>query len=137
MSPRFGTFALALLLAACSAPRPAPVVDRGPAQPAPPPVVPAAPAPEPAKPLPTHTVKRGETLVSIALQHGLDYRELAAWNGITNLAKLSVGQVLVLAPPPAMAGTAAAPLGTTPLAPGPGAPIATPLVSAGPRTRPR
>jgi lipoprotein NlpD len=133
MSPRFAACALALLLAACSAPRPAPVVDRGPAQPAPP-VVSAAPAPEaaPEKPLPTHTVKRGETLVSIALQHGLDYRELAAWNGITNIAKLSVGQVLVLAPPPAMAGKPGGPLGTTPLAPTPGAPIATPLVSGGP-----
>ena len=32
----------------------------------------------------THAVKRGETLVSIALQYGLDYRELAAWNNITN-----------------------------------------------------
>ena len=134
MSARLAACALALAVAACSAPRPAPVIDRGPAQPAPPPVVAAPQVPEPAppKPLPTHTVKRGETLVSIALQHGLDYRELAAWNGITNLARLSVGQVLVLAPPPGMAGTPAAPLGTTPLAPGPGAPVATPLVSAGP-----
>jgi len=134
MRARGAAWALTLLLAACAAPRPAPVVDRGPAQPAPPPAASAPQAPEavPAKPLPTHTVKRGETLVSIALQYGLDYRELAAWNGITNLARLSVGQVLVLAPPPAMAGTPAAPLGTAPLAPGPGAPIATPLVSAGP-----
>ena len=134
MRARAAACALALLLSACAAPRPAPVVDRGPAAQEPPPVVSAEPTPEPVapKPLPTHTVKRGETLVSIALQHGLDYRELAAWNGITNLARLSVGQVLVLAPPPAMAGKPGAPLGTTPLAPGPGAPVATPLVSAGP-----
>jgi lipoprotein NlpD len=134
MSRHHAACVLALLLAACAAPRPAPVVDRGPVQPAPPPVVSGAPAPEPLpeKPLPTHTVKRGETLVSIALQHGLDYRELAAWNGITNLQRLSVGQVLVLAAPPAMAGKPGGPLGTTPLAPGPGAPVATPLVSAGP-----
>ncbi|HET9471339.1 MAG TPA: LysM peptidoglycan-binding domain-containing protein, partial [Usitatibacter sp.] len=123
MSARRAALALALVLGACAAPRPAPVVDRGPAQPAPPPEVsaPQVPEPAPAKALPTHTVKRGETLVGIALQHGLDYRELAAWNGITNLARLSVGQVLVLAPPPAMGGPAAPP-GATPLAPGPGAP---------------
>ena len=78
-----------------------------------------APAPEP-RPVPTHTVKRGETLVGIALQYGLDYRELAAWNLIVNPNVLSVGQVLVLAAP---AGTRPyAPPVTTPLA-GPGAPI--------------
>jgi lipoprotein NlpD len=80
-------------------------------------------------------VKRGDTLVSIALANGLDYRELAAWNGITNLSALRVGQVLVLAPPPGMTGKpttapgGAAPPGAQPV---PGAPIATPLVSPGP-----
>jgi lipoprotein NlpD len=114
---------LILLLAGCAARRPAPVTEREPLPAAPPAEAPApAPAPEP-KPIPTHTVKRGETLVSIALQYGLDYRELAAWNGITNPAKISVGQVLVLAAPPGMAGEPATPpgaVGTTPLAmPGP------------------
>ncbi|HET7380396.1 MAG TPA: transglycosylase SLT domain-containing protein, partial [Gaiellales bacterium] len=47
----------------------------------------------------THTVKRGETLVGIALQYGLDYRELAAWNNITNPNVISPGRVLVLAAP--------------------------------------
>jgi lipoprotein NlpD len=68
-------------------------------------------------------VKRGETLVSIALQYGLDYRELAAWNGITNPAKISVGQVLVLAAPSGMGAqpaTPPGPVGATPLnVPGP------------------
>jgi lipoprotein NlpD len=82
---------------------------------------PVAEAPKPPeKPIPTHTVKRGETLVSIALQYGLDYRELAAWNNITNLNVLSTGQVLVLA----------APAGTVP--PVAAGPVATPLVTAGP-----
>ena len=63
-----------------------------------PPPEPEKPAP---KPVPTHTVKRGETLVGIALQYGLDYRELAAWNNIANLNVISVGQVLVLGAPPA------------------------------------
>jgi lipoprotein NlpD len=129
---------VALVLAGCAASRPAPVVDRGP-----PPPVAATPAPTPAppaqapaeKPLPTYTVKRGDTLVSIALANGLDYRELAAWNGITNVSALRVGQVLVLAAPPGMAGRpATAPGAATPPAgqPVPGAPIATPLVSPGP-----
>ena len=62
--------------------RPPPVV-------APPP--PAREAGSQRSPLPTHTVKRGETLVGIALQYGLDYRELAAWNNITNLNVISRG----------------------------------------------
>ncbi|HEX6634517.1 MAG TPA: LysM domain-containing protein, partial [Usitatibacter sp.] len=66
---RLALAALALVLAGCAAPRPAPVIDRGP----PPVAAPAAPAAPPEeKPLPTHTVKRGETLVGIALQYGLD-----------------------------------------------------------------
>jgi lipoprotein NlpD len=113
--------ALILLLAsACATRAPAPVVER-----VPPPVTPApAPSPPPVaerppeKPIPTHTVKRGETLVSIALQYGLDYRELAAWNSITNLNVVGVGQVLVLAAP----GGAAAPA----------VPVTTPLIAAGP-----
>ncbi len=107
------------LLAACAARSPAPVVDRGP-QPGPPPVV-AAPTPAPpepaAQPIPTHVVKRGETLVGIALQYGLDYRELAAWNNIVNPNVLAVGQVLVVA----------APVGTKPYAP-----VTTPLAMSGP-----
>jgi len=110
---------VALLLAGCAARQPAPVVDRLPAAPvAPATEAPAAPEPAAEKPMPSHVVKRGETLVGIALQYGLDYRELAAWNNITNLNVIGVGQVLVLAAP----GSAAPPSGpvTTPLAqPGP------------------
>jgi lipoprotein NlpD len=107
-----------LMLAGCAARRPAPVVERAPL-PAPPPAA-ETPAPPPAeKPVATHTVKRGETLVGIALQYGLDYRELAAWNNITNPNLISPGQVLVLAGP---AGTA----------PAIAAPATTPLAAAGP-----
>jgi len=109
----------ALLLASCAARAPAPVSDRGPA-PAAPPVaeVPPAPADAQPRPVPTHVVKRGETLVGIALQYGLDYRELAAWNNITNPNVLSTGQVLIVAAPPSAkpyADVAAGPV-TTPLA---------------------
>ncbi|QJR15404.1 peptidoglycan DD-metalloendopeptidase family protein [Usitatibacter palustris] len=116
--------ALAILaLAGCASRQPAPVTERAP----PPAPVVEAPPPAPEKPLPkpipTHTVKRGETLVGIALQYGLDYRELAAWNNITNVNVISVGRVLVLgaAGDP---GTMAGPIGTvtTPLAL-PGTPI--------------
>jgi len=78
-----------------------------------PPAEPEKPAP---KPIPTHTVKRGETLVGIALQYGMDYRELAAWNGITNVNVISVGQVLQLAAPVGMGQTTPLAVGPTPLA---------------------
>ncbi|HEX4944631.1 MAG TPA: LysM peptidoglycan-binding domain-containing protein, partial [Usitatibacteraceae bacterium] len=111
-----------VLAAACATRRPAPVTERAPPPPLPvpqavqpvsPPVVPAA------KPVPTHTVRRGETLVGIALQYGLDYRELAAWNGIANPNLISVDQVLFLASPQG------APAGTPAI-------VATPLAQTGP-----
>ena len=124
MNARIANFLVALALAGCAASTPAPVEDRAsPPQPAPAATAPPAPTPEP-KPVPTHTVKRGETLVGIALQYGLDYRELAAWNNITNPNVLSTGQVLVVAAPassaPATVATPAAGSVATPLAqPGP------------------
>jgi lipoprotein NlpD len=125
MTTRILAFLLAAALAGCAVKSPAPVEDRA-RQPAQPPAAAtqAPPPPPEEKPLPTHTVKRGETLVGIALQYGLDYRELAAWNNIVNPNVLAVGQVLVVAAPRAPTGTAATPLGTvaTPLAT-PGAPI--------------
>ena len=127
MKARIVIVLAALVLASCAARRPAPVADRGEVPPAAPPVA-EAPKPveaPPEKPVPTHTVKRGETLVGIALQYGLDYRELAAWNGITNPNAIKVGQVLALAAPRGSQPPQAA----TPLA---GAPVATPLASARP-----
>jgi lipoprotein NlpD len=63
-----------------------------------------------------YTVKRGETLAQIALDHGLDYREVAAWNNIENPNLIRVGQVLALSPP-GQAGAVAGPGGvvTAPL----------------------
>lgn len=120
---RLALVALALVLASCASRGPAPVVER---MAAPPPTPIEAPAPEPPaeKPIPTHVVKRGETLVAIALQYGLDYRELAAWNNVANPNRIEVGQVLVLAAPGGMAPPAA------PAAPA-GA-VTTPLAQAGP-----
>ena len=47
----------------------------------------------------TYTIKRGDTLYSIALDAGLDYRELADWNGIPDPAVIHPGQVLKLRAP--------------------------------------
>ena len=58
-----------------------------------------AAAPEPDWRPQTYTVKRGDTLHQIALDYGLDYRELAAWNNIENPNLIRVGQVLRLAAP--------------------------------------
>ena len=97
----------ALAVGACATRTAAPVEDRRPptARPATPPV---AAAPAPAAPAPrapdadtqpsTYTVKRGDKLAAIALEFGLDYRELAAWNGIENPDRILVGQVLKLNP---------------------------------------
>src|SRR5438477_6078395 len=109
----------ALLVAGCMTRAPAPVVERAPfpsTRPAPPPSE-TAPARAPEAP-PTYTVKRGDTLYQIALDHGLDYRELAAWNNIENVNVIRVGQVLLLGPAGGQGGVATAPLVTTaPLTP--------------------
>jgi len=90
------------------------VVDRLPQQKTAKP--PAKPAPSAARsaavadqPRPeSYTVKAGDTLYSIALEFGLDYRELAGWNNI-DPARIRVGQQLRLAPP---RGAVATPLRT-------------------------
>jgi lipoprotein NlpD len=115
---RLAAVALLLALAACASRAPAPIEERAPRPaPAPPPV--AAPAPKPApepdwRP-PAYTVKRGDTLYAIALDHGLDYRELAAWNNLENPNRISVGQVLRLAAPGESAPVGAAGVTTMPL----------------------
>src|SRR6202030_2995679 len=93
--------AAALVLVGCMTRAPAPVEERAPpplGYPPPPPPAPAAREPE-VRPPQLYTVKRGETLAQIALDHGLDYRELAVWNNIENANVIRVGQVLTLSPP--------------------------------------
>ncbi len=65
----------------------------------PPPPVPATPPTEEAVVAPagaerTHVVQRGEWLLQIARQYGVDWRELAAYNNIVNPNRLYPGQVL-------------------------------------------
>lgn len=47
----------------------------------------------------THTVAKGETLYSIALEYGLDYRELSGWNKLIDVNRIYVGQTLRLTEP--------------------------------------
>jgi murein DD-endopeptidase MepM/ murein hydrolase activator NlpD len=54
----------------------------------------------------TYTVKKGDTLYSIALEHGADYREVAQWNGLTDPTKIDVGQRLRVSPPAGAASVA-------------------------------
>ncbi|NOT18120.1 MAG: peptidoglycan DD-metalloendopeptidase family protein [Sulfuriferula sp.] len=82
------------MLAGCSTTQVAPVEERGvnkasAAKPAPRKVRDWRPA--------THTVVKGDTLYSIALEYGLDYRELSAWNKLNDVNVIYVGQVLRLA----------------------------------------
>jgi lipoprotein NlpD len=111
---------LAALLAGCMTRAPAPVVERTPVPPSraagpPPQESPTARAGAEAPPA-TYTVKRGDTLYQIALDHGLDYRDLAAWNNIENVNKIHVGQVLALAAPGGSApGASAEGVVTSPL----------------------
>jgi len=78
------------VLAGCASNYPAPVVDRAGQQGA----VPGATVPVSN----TYTVKAGDTIYSIAREHGMDFRELIAMNRIENPNQLSVGRVLKVKP---------------------------------------
>jgi len=84
---------LAALLAACASHPPAPVVDRSSGR-----TTAAAD-----KRSGYYTVKKGDTLYSIALDNGQSYRDVAAWNNIDNPNLLRVGQSLRVTPPQAAA----------------------------------
>jgi lipoprotein NlpD len=89
--------ALALLSGCSSTLRQAPVIDR-----APPPVEvkPVTPPPEePKEEKGTYVVKKGDTLIRIALDFGQNYRDLVAWNNLANPNDIKVDQVLRVAPP--------------------------------------
>lgn len=58
---------------------------------------------------PTHLVKRGDTLYSIAFRHKLDYKDLARWNHIGRDYVIYPGQMLRLYPPYASSASAASP----------------------------
>ena len=104
---RFSTVLLLAVLAGCANRNVAPVVERGSASQ---PRV-AVPAPAPAVAVPRvadsraeiYVVKRGDTLINIALDQGLDYRELAQWNSLSDPNRIQVGQELRLRAPESVA----------------------------------
>ena len=48
-----------------------------------------------------YTVKPGDTLIRIGLDHGQNWRDIIRWNNIENPNVIDVGQVLKIAPPAA------------------------------------
>ena len=74
---------------------------------------PDRPAPSAAPVSGIHVVQRGDTLVKIAFTYRLDWRDIAAWNRITDANRIYPGQRLRLTPPgaarPAPAPGAVAP----------------------------
>jgi lipoprotein NlpD len=94
---------LALLLpfiGGCASHAPAPVEDRGgaPATAKQKLAVPAVLAATDSR-TGYHTVKKGETLYSIALDSGQDYKDVAAWNNLDNPNLIRIGQQLRVTPP--------------------------------------
>jgi lipoprotein NlpD len=55
-------------------------------------------------------VKRGDTLIRIALDNGQSYRDIAAWNNITDPNLIEVDQVLRVKPPPSSARVVTKPI---------------------------
>ncbi|WP_426338977.1 peptidoglycan DD-metalloendopeptidase family protein [Pseudoduganella sp. S-14] len=88
---------LAVLTACSTVPTQAPVEDRSTPHPTTPPK--AAPVEEPKDKEGYYTVHKGDTLIRIAFDRGLNYRDLAAWNNLSNPDDIKVDQVLRLTQP--------------------------------------
>jgi lipoprotein NlpD len=70
----------------------------------------------------SYTVKRGDTLYVIAYRHGLDYRDVARWNGIGRDYTIYPGQVLRLSAGSSRAPAASSRVRGQPPKPSPTAP---------------
>ncbi len=97
---------LVAMLTGCQTPKPhrAPVEDR--VRPSAPVTAPTTSAAQDTKPAAVaearpgfYTVRPGDTLIRIALDQGVGWRELARWNGLDNPNLIEVGQVLRVAAP--------------------------------------
>jgi lipoprotein NlpD len=92
--------------------------SREPARPATPAATPPA---APAEFVPgVYVVQRGDTLIKIAFTYRLDWRDLVAWNRLSNPDRIYPGQRLRLTPP----GTPVAPSGAAAPQPAPASPPA-------------
>lgn len=102
-----------LFLAACQTTlTPAPVVEHGSNIKVPESKHPVAPVVQTAKvtekPVDTqgyYTVKKGDTLIRVALDHGQNYRDLVVWNNLSNPNDIKIDQVLRVVPPDAGASS--------------------------------
>lgn len=95
------------LLGACASHEPAPVEERGAPAAAAKSGAAASSAPA-ADRAGFYTVKKGDTLYSIALDHGQDYKDVAAWNYLENPNLIKIGQQLRVVPPESAAPVAVA-----------------------------
>jgi lipoprotein NlpD len=107
--------ALSVLTACATRLDNAPVVDRSgnlstQAAQTPPPAVPLGPPPPG-----YYRVKPGDTLYRIALENGQNYRDIAAWNNLTNPNQIEVDQLLRVAPPGANVAALTPGVATSPI----------------------
>ncbi len=136
----------AILMVACQTTQsPAPVVEHSSNVKVAEPKVSVVPAPQPAKVLEKpadalgfYTVKKGDTLIRVALDHGQNYRDLVVWNNLSNPNDIKIDQTLRVAPPDAGAGkngvqierVTAAPTLDKSAKPGTAVPVAPPAAGA-------
>ena len=124
--------ALSLLMTACASRLDqAPVVDRSggtvlSTQGTPQPAVPLGPPPPG-----YYRVKPGDTLYRIALENGQNYRDISAWNNLTNPNQIEVDQLLRVVPPGANTAALTPGVSTAPIGSG-GAVQSAPLGSTPP-----
>jgi lipoprotein NlpD len=90
---------LMVLVACTSTPNQAPVIERHVTRRPPPPAPAPAPVQENKDRDGYYTVKKGDTLIRIALDQGQNYRDLVTWNSLANPNDIKVDQVLRVAPP--------------------------------------
>ncbi len=106
---------LALVSACSSVPNKAPVVERSTALPTPAVAKTTVVAPEVKEQevRASYTVKRGDTLLRIAFDHGQSYRDVVAWNNLSNPNDIKVDQVLWIGPPEGTAVAKTNPIATS------------------------
>ncbi|OUV02385.1 MAG: hypothetical protein CBC42_06240 [Betaproteobacteria bacterium TMED82] len=102
-------FSISLFLTGCTVPKPAPVESR-----------PVSKVKKPSEALygkkknasadGFYTVESGDTLFGIALAFGQNWRDIAAWNGLSNPNKILKGQRLKVVPPKKVSEAIAIPL---------------------------